>query len=209
MRRDTLAFTLAGIVFGFVLGIMTAGWNAMPRPTRAPAAGSTEAGGAGPAPQPTASQPSPLDPDEVRALESLAARQPRDASVRVELGNLYMDHKRWDDAIRWYREALGINPDDADVATDMGACYVDSGRPAEGLAEFERVLGKNPDHRNAAFNKGVALLALGRSAEAADTWDQLLKRHSDDPQLARLRARIDELRATAGPRAAPSPEKAR
>jgi hypothetical protein len=32
MRRDTLVFTLAGVVFGFAFGYMAAGWDVMPRP---------------------------------------------------------------------------------------------------------------------------------------------------------------------------------
>ncbi len=201
MRRETLVFTLAGVVFGFVLGYMAASWDVMPRPAPARASDPPASGGTA-ATQPAASARAALDPNEVSAMESLAARQPRDSDVRVELGNLYMDHERWDDAIRWYREALALVPDDANVTTDMGACYVHSGRPAEGLAVFDRVLQRSPDHRNARFNRGVALLALGRPLEAADTWQELLDRHPDDPQLARLRGRIQELRATAAPASA-------
>jgi cytochrome c-type biogenesis protein CcmH/NrfG len=210
MRRDTLAFTIAGVVFGFVLGYMAASWDAMPRPAPvaiAPAGtGAAPAGGAAAAP-PSLAAPAhaPIDPDEVKALESLAQRQPGDAAVRTELGNLYMDHERWDEAIRWYREALGIDPANPDVRTDMGACFVHSGRPEQGLAEFEAVLKAKPDHRNALFNRGVALVNMGRSAEAADAWQALLARYPDDPQLQRLRGRIDELRATAGPAGTAAP----
>jgi predicted Zn-dependent protease len=82
---------------------------------------------------------------------------------------------------------------------------VHSGRPAEGLAEFDRVLERSPQHRNARFDRGVALLDLGRLSEAADTWEELLRRHPDDPQLQRLRGRIEEIRAEAPSRAASSP----
>jgi tetratricopeptide (TPR) repeat protein len=190
MRRDTLAYTLAGVVFGFVSGYMAARWDAMPGPV---------AGGPVSAASPDAPGQNPsaaLDPDEVKALQSLAAREPAERAPRVELGNLYMDHQRWEQAIRWYREALALG-DDADVETDLGACLVHAGRPEEGLAEFDRVLKKNPQHRNALFNRGVALLHLGRSSEAADAWETLLRRHPDDLQLEHLRGRIEELRATA------------
>ena len=196
MRRETLVFTLAGVVFGFVLGYMAANWDVMPHPAPVAAPAPPTAGGTAPGPQ-AAAQPSPIDPNELRAMESLAARQPGDKAVRVELGNLHMDHQRWDEAIRWYKEALALTPEDPDVSTDMGACYVHSGRAAEGLAEFDRVLQKNPAHRNARFNRGVALLELGRALEAADAWEELLKRYPGDPQLARLRGRIQEIRATA------------
>ena len=105
--------------------------------------GAAPAGGAATVPSSAAAAAparAPIDPDEVKAMESLAQRQPSDAAVRIELGNLYMDHERWDEAIRWYREALAIDPANPDVRTDMGACFVHSGRPAQGLAEFETVL---------------------------------------------------------------------
>jgi cytochrome c-type biogenesis protein CcmH/NrfG len=195
MRRDTLAFTIAGVVFGFVLGYMAANWEAMPRPAPVAIVPAATA----PAAPASAAAPAraPIDPDEVKAMESLAQRQPNDTAVRTELGNLYMDHERWDEAIRWYREALAVDPANPDVRTDMGACFVHSGRPEQGLAEFETVLKAKPDHRNAMFNRGVALVNLGRSAEAADTWQALLARYPDDAQLQRLRGRIDELRTTA------------
>jgi cytochrome c-type biogenesis protein CcmH/NrfG len=192
MRRDTLVFALAGIVFGFVVGYMAASWDVMPRPAAvAPAASAGT-------PAPAASTAGGIDPDEVKAMESLAARQPGDAAVRVELGNLYMDHQRWDEAVRWYREALQLQPASADVRTDLGACLVSSGRPQEGLAEFEAVLEASPEHRNALYNKGIALLQLGRGAEAALAWEALLKRYPDDPQIQSLRGRIADLRAGAG-----------
>jgi cytochrome c-type biogenesis protein CcmH/NrfG len=191
MRRDTLAFTLAGIVFGLVVGYMAASWDVVPRPAAI-------GGGATAAPAPAAPATKGLNADEVAALESLAARQPGDASVRVELGNLYMDAERWDEAIRWYREALSVNPALAETVTDLGACLVSSGRPAEGLAEFEKVLQGDSGHRNALYNKGIALLQMGRAGEAAAAWEELLKRHPGDPQIRGLRGRIEQIRATAG-----------
>lgn len=111
-----------------------------------------------------------------------------------------MDAGRFAEAIRWYREALAINPALPDVATDLGACLVSAGQAAEGLAELGRALARDPAHRLALYNRGVALVQLGRAGEAADTWQELLKLHPDDPQAARLRARIDAIRAGAGAR---------
>jgi len=197
MRRDTLVFTAAGVVFGFVLGYMAANWGLMPQPvplSSAPAAPASAAFAAAEATTPTAG----LDPNEVRALESLAARDPRDVAARVELGNLLMDHKRWDEAVRWYREALALSPAQPNVITDLGACLVDSGHAAEGLAEFEKVLKQDPNHRNALYNKGIALMQLGKPAEAAAVFEDLIRRHPEDPQVQTLRTQVQTLRASAG-----------
>jgi cytochrome c-type biogenesis protein CcmH/NrfG len=189
MRRDTLVFTVAGVVFGLVVGYMAASWDVVPRPAAVarPVA----------APVPATPAAKGLNPDEVKAMESLAARQPGDVAVRVELGNLYMDAERWDEAIRWYREALALDPARTDTVTDLGACLVSAGRPAEGLAQFAKVLQGDPGHRNALYNKGIALLQMGRAREAVATWEELLKRHPDDPQIQGLRGRIEQIRATA------------
>lgn len=191
MRRDTLVFTVAGTLFGLVVGYMAASWDVVPRPVVAPATATAPAA-------PPAAGAARLNPDEARAMESLAARQPGDAAVRVELGNLYMDAERWEEAVRWYREALSLRPGLPDVQTDLGACLVSAGRPAEGLAEFEAVLKGDPAHRNALYNKGIALLQMGRPAEAVVAWENLLARHPDDPQVQALRGRIEQVRATAG-----------
>jgi Flp pilus assembly protein TadD len=187
MRRDTLVFTVAGVVFGFVIGYMTAGWGQASRPAPAATPGASSSGTA-----------STLDPNEEQALVTLAGRAPDDVAVRVELGNLYMDHQRWDDAIRWYREAVSLNPALPDVLTDLGACLVHSGRPAEGLMEFERAIELNENHRNALYNKGIALVQLGRKDEAAAAWEEVLRRHPGDPQLQGLPSQIDGLRVSPG-----------
>jgi tetratricopeptide (TPR) repeat protein len=192
MRRETFVFSAAGVLFGLVVGYMAASWDAVPRP----AAVATTAA----APARAAASAKPAEnPDEVKALEALAARQPNDAAVRVELGNLHMDAQRWDEAIRWYREALTLDPNRPEVGTDLGACLVSSGNPEQALAEFDKVLLAKPDYKNALYNKGIALMQLGRPAEAAAVWEDLLKRYPDDRQVQDLRARIDQLRATSSP----------
>ena len=189
MRRDTLVFSTAAFVFGLVVMYMAMNWDVVPRPA---AAGVVAAAPA--APPAATVKPGP-NPDEAKALESLAARQPGDAAVRVELGNLHMDAERWDEAVRWYREALALDPSRPDIVTDYGACLVSAGRPAEALAEFEKVLRTDPGHRNALYNKGIALMQMGRGNEAVAAWEELLKHHPDDPQLQGLRGRIEQIRA--------------
>ena len=187
MRRDTLAFMLAGTVFGLVVGYMAAHWGVLPSPVAASAPVAAPATAAAPR----------VDPDEVTALESLVARQPADAAARVELGNLLMDAERWEDAIRWYREALVIDAALADVATDLGACLLRAGRPEEALGELDKALATDPAHRLALYNRVVALVQLGRAKQAVNSWELLLKRHPGDPQAERLRPRIDRIRAGA------------
>jgi predicted Zn-dependent protease len=203
MPREPMVYATAGMIFGFVLGYMVAGSDG-PGPVRAvPAA--TLADGTPPAftppsgaegePHASASH-APVDPNEVRALESLANRDKANASVRIELGNLYMDHGQWAEAARWYGEAVALKPE-PDVMVDFGACLVNGGKASEGLEQFERALKASPGHKKASFNKGVALMELGRPQDAVAVWDDLLKRFPDDPQLQTLKRQIEQVRAGA------------
>jgi cytochrome c-type biogenesis protein CcmH/NrfG len=193
MKREPMVFAVAGMLFGFVLGYMVANLGGGPgdaRPAAPAMAGSADRS------RPPASPPA-LDPNELKALESLAAREKGNAQVRVELGNLLMDHSRFEEAARFYREALALKPDQPDVRVDLGACLVNAGKAGEGLLEFEKALQKDPTHKKALFNKGIALMETGRPQEAVAVWEGLLKRFPDDPQLQGLRKQIEQVRSAA------------
>ncbi|HEV7498734.1 MAG TPA: tetratricopeptide repeat protein [Vicinamibacteria bacterium] len=210
MKREPMVFTVAGMIFGFVLGYMAAGMgdrpasDPHPRPDRAERSPAGSGGGAAASPAAERDRPAgPADPDEVKTLENLAVREKQNAQVRIELGNLYMDHAQYDDASRWYKEALALKPEDNDVRVDLGASLLNLGRVPDALAEFDQALQKDPAHKKAAFNKGLALMQAGRAKEAVAVWDGLLKRYPGDPQLQGLRDQVERIRAgraeTTGP----------
>jgi tetratricopeptide (TPR) repeat protein len=187
MRREVLAFTAAGIIFGFVLGYMTA------QAGRGSASGPSTSPTAPPQGAPAAARA--LDPDEVRALESLAARDKANVAARIELGNLYMDHEQYEAAVRWYGEALALKPEDINVMTDLGACLVGLGRTDEAIARFDRALALDPAHKKAAFNKGVALMKAAQAEKAIAVWEGLLARFPNDPELVGLKEQVEQARA--------------
>jgi len=177
MKREPMVFAVAGMIFGFVLGYMAAGLGHAPTSesrTRLPAA---------------------ADADEVRTLESLAARDKQNVQARVELGHLLMEHAQYEAAARWYREALGLKPADNDVRVDLGASLLNLGRAPDALAEFDQALKNDPGHKQALYNKGLALMRTGREPEAVVVWDGLLKRYPGDPQLQGLKDQVERIRA--------------
>ncbi len=102
MKTDAIAFGFAGILFGLIAGWIIGSQQAGVRP-------------ATPAPSQAAappSQPAPVQLDEakVTAFRSVAEREPGNAAPRVQLGNLYFDAERYDEAIKWYSEALKLTP---------------------------------------------------------------------------------------------------
>jgi tetratricopeptide (TPR) repeat protein len=199
MKREPMVFTVAGMIFGFVLGYMAAGLGHPPtsesRPRLPAEAAARSTPGTGTA---------PADADEVRTLESLAARDKQNVQARVELGRLLMEHAQYEAAARWYREALGLKPADNDVRVDLGASLLNLGRAPDALAEFDQALKNDPGHKQALYNKGLALMRTGRGPEAAVVWDDLLKRYPGDPQLQGLKDQVERLRAGRGSGGGPS-----
>jgi len=190
MKREPMVFAVAGMIFGFVLGYMAAGLGHAPASESRPRLPAEAAARSGPA-----AAASPADADEVRTLESLAARDKQNVQARVELGHLLMEHAQYEAAARWYREALGLRPADNDVRVDLGASLLNLGRAPDALAEFDQALKNDPGHKQALYNKGLALLRTGRGPEAAVVWDGLLKRYPGDPQLQGLKDQVERLRA--------------
>jgi tetratricopeptide (TPR) repeat protein len=214
MKREPMVFAVAGMIFGFVLGYMAAGLgdppssDVRPRPLADASArpdAAAAAAAAGSAPIAGQDRPvGPADADEVRTLENLAAREKQNVQVRIELGNLFMDHAQYDLASKWYREALALKPADNDVRVDLGASLLNQGRGPEAVAEFDQALKTDPGHKKALFNKGLALMQSGRPKEAVAIWDDLLKRYPADPQLQGLKDQVERIRAGRAPAGGPS-----
>src|SRR6185295_19036222 len=117
MKSDAIVFGIAGVLFGLIAGWIIGSQQSPARPAPAAAA---QASNAPAAPAPRAPV---LDETQVTALKSVAEREPKNPQPRTQLGNLYFDADRYDDAIKWYDEALALTPNDVNLITDLGVCY--------------------------------------------------------------------------------------
>jgi cytochrome c-type biogenesis protein CcmH/NrfG len=158
MKSESIAYVIAGICFGIILGWVIGTQQARragsaPAPTTAatqPASGST------------AQQQAPkLDEGRVQALNTILKSDPKNVNATIQLGNVYFDAERWDDAIKWYEKAVELDPRNADASTDLGVSYYYSNKPDEALAQFERSLKISPTHTKTLLNKGI-VLAFGK-----------------------------------------------
>ncbi len=186
-----------------MLGAQQAG---PPRPAVAASAQAQPA----PAQQPAAKS---VDENRVSSLRAAADQNPKDAAPRVELGNLYFDAERFEDAIRWYREALNIDPRNADVSTDLGIAYHYTNQPDLALKQFDYSLGINPRHLKTLLNLGV-VRAYGKQDldGAVAAWQKLveLAPESQEGQTAKkilegLRSAHPEIAAAGGGAPATTP----
>src|SRR4051794_35927423 len=190
MKSDAVAFGIAGILFGLIAGWVIGSQQATGRPPAAqPAtqqAAAPQAGGT--------SRAAVLDETQVNALKTVAEREASNAAPRVQLGNLYFDAEKYDEAIKWYGEALKLAPRDVNVSTDLGVSYYYSNQPDKALAQFDTSLKLDPKHAKTLLNVGI-VKAFGKQdlegAEAA--WRQVIAVAPDGPEGQAAKRALDSL----------------
>jgi tetratricopeptide (TPR) repeat protein len=194
VKSDAIAFGIAGVLFGLIAGWIIGSQQAtVSSGGGAPAAtsaGSTSATAATPTRAPT------VDENQVTALKSAAERNPQDASPRTQLGNLYFDGERYDDAIKWYTESLKLAPKDVNVSTDLGVCYYYTNQADKALAQFDQSLAIDPKHAKTLLNVGI-VKAFGKQDldGATKAWQQVIALAPDSPEGKAAKRALDSLQS--------------
>ncbi|HET6956669.1 MAG TPA: tetratricopeptide repeat protein [Vicinamibacterales bacterium] len=192
MKSDAIAFGIAGILFGLIAGWIIGSQQAATRPpAAAPAQQQASTAGSG-----STSRAAVLDETQVNALKTVAEKETSNATPRVQLGNLYFDAERYDDAIKWYADALKLAPNDVNVSTDLGVSYYYSNQADKALAQFDKSLKLDPRHAKTLLNVGI-VKAFGKQdldgAEAA--WKQVLAIAPDSPEGQAAKRALDSLQS--------------
>ena len=192
MKKDGIAFGIAGVAFGLLAGwiiaAQTAGFNA----PAAPAVSQS-------APPPAAAQQTPqaavLDEAKVNAFKTMADREPSNPKPRAELANLYFDAERYDDAIKWYTDALKLSPSDVNLSTDLGVSYYYTNQADRALEQFDKSLKMDPKHAKTLLNIGV-VRAFGKQdlAGAEAAWQQVVQLAPDSPEGQAAKRALDAMK---------------
>jgi cytochrome c-type biogenesis protein CcmH/NrfG len=194
MKSDSIAFGVAGIAFGLIAGWIIGSQQGRPaQPVQATA--------------PPASQSSTssntraaiVDEAKVSALKSVAEKEPNNVKPRVELGNLYFDAERYDDAITWYEQAVKLSPNDPNLSTDLGVCYYYTNQPDKALARFDASLKTDPKHVKTLLNLGI-VRAFGKQdlAGATKAWEQVIALDPNGPEGQAAKRALDTLKSAHG-----------
>jgi len=97
-----------------------------------------------------------------------------------QLGDIYFQQGKLDQAEASYRAALERDPQDIDTRAHLGQCLLRQKRPAEARPLLEGVVAENPKHDYGYSLMAFAetLTALGETDAAMNTWKQVTENHS-------------------------------
>jgi len=195
MKPESIVFAVAGTFFGLIVGWLIGTQQVTPARLAAVPAPAAQAAAA-PAPTPQAQPPRPLDDTQVRTLTAQAEKNPADAAVRIELGNMFFDAERYTDAATWYEAALKVNPKDPDVSTDLGVSYHYLNQPDRALAQFDQSLKINPKHAKTMLNQGI-VRAYGKQdlPGAVAAWEKLIDVAPSSPEADIARRALQGLKS--------------
>jgi cytochrome c-type biogenesis protein CcmH/NrfG len=197
MRADSVLFAVAGMLFGLIVGWIIGSQQHPPPPAvrstaaqEAPAAGSPQSGGS---PQ---QQPAVLDENRVRALQTIIDTDPKNAEARIQLANTYFDGERFQDAIKWYEEALRLEPKNVNASTDLGVSYYYANQPDRALKQFEHSLAIDPRHVKTLLNQGI-VRAFGKQdlAGATTSWQRVVELAPASPEGQAAKRALDSMRS--------------
>jgi hypothetical protein len=126
-------------------------------------------------------------------LKARITKNPRDIAALVELGNLYFDASKFDQAVSYYTSALALDPTNPDVRNDEAAALHASGHDLDALREVNRVLSERPNFPQALFNRGIILGSMGRRSDAVVAYRAFLRVSPKNDHAADAQAAIKEL----------------
>jgi cytochrome c-type biogenesis protein CcmH/NrfG len=192
VSKDSLIVGAAGVFFGILVGWIIGSQQGSGRLSPAPAAAQRAAAPGSGAPP----APPPLDEGRAASLKAAAQQNAADADTRVQLGNMYFDAGRFQDAADWYEGALKIRPKAVDVSTDLGISYYYMNQPDRALAQFDRSLAVDPSHAKTLLNVGI-VRAFGKQdlKGAAEVWQKILVVAPSSEEAAAARQALDGLRS--------------
>jgi cytochrome c-type biogenesis protein CcmH/NrfG len=190
MRRDSLAFALSGTLFGVLVGWIIGSQQAVRPPVSAPAAQAPASSSSSAASAPA------LDVARVAQLESRAAAEPANVAVRTELGNLYFDAERYDQAVTWYEASLKLDAKNVNVSTDLAVAYYYTRQVDRALTQLDHSLRLDSRHVKTLLNQGI-IRAFGKQdlAGAAESWQRVVTLAPESEEGRRAQQGLDGLRA--------------
>jgi tetratricopeptide (TPR) repeat protein len=129
--------------------------------------------------------------EQIIAVTAKIKRDPKNASLYLQRGELYRLHREWTRAAADYDRAARLKPDLTIVDLARGKMLFESGRFQRAKFALDRFLSRQPDHYDGLITRGRVLARIGLRSEAIDDFTHALTKSAvPDPDLYIERANV-------------------
>lgn len=121
--------------------------------------------------------------DFERNLEA-ATLNPADASAHYNLGLIYQQRGRYEEAKASFTRAIEIDPDEIDAHYQLGRIAREQGRLSDAINYFDAAVSRNPEHsQNEVWREiGHAYFQAGQYRDARAAFERFLEKRPSDAE---------------------------
>lgn len=189
MRKENAIFFVSGLAFGVLLGYFV--FQSL---AQAPVVVSGRE--ASSAQQELAPERRLVDPQEIAALERLAADNPDDAEVRIRMGVLYFESGQYEQAADWLRQAIAKDAENLHARNHLALALAGMGRIDDAVSEFEAASALDPSHPQTLLGLGRVLLYGKRDVQRGiGVWEKLVEVAPASPEAQSIREEVEALKS--------------
>ena len=208
MRKDNVWIGLIGLVvgglIGYLAGVQTAWKERRQQEGHTHESSNSLSEASQPLGLPEGHPPITTEAD-FEVLKAAVDKAPRNAALVTNLANQYYDAGRYEEAIRYYRQALALDPRNVSIITDLGTAHFYAGRADEAISLYNRSLEIEPRHVQSLHNLVIVNLQGKRDPAAARaSLDRLKTVDPGNASIANLTRMIEQPDSKASPQSPPS-----
>ncbi len=97
------------------------------------------------------------------------------AAKHLELAHMYLQYKRFKQALEQFQRAYALSQKKVDITLQMAECYVEAGQPNQAIKELRSLLQFNNKLVTPRLKLGLILYNSHMIAEAVDQWENVLR----------------------------------
>lgn len=196
MTRENLLFAIIGILFGFIVGFMSASVMSQKYGPAAVTAGANQTLPADhpPVGSQTAGNPGGMQAEVTASIEK-ARKEPKNFEAQVKAAELYYQIQRYDQAIEFLLKANQLQPTDYRTVVVLGMVNLDAGHFETAEKWYRAALKMKQDDTMVLSGLAAATLQKGDAKAAEDAIAQLEKVDPSSVDLPQFKDKLATLKA--------------
>src|SRR6056297_664143 len=128
-------------------------------------------------------------------LQQTLKENPENEKAYSYLGDIFLEKKRYDGALKLYQRALDLDPDNGENLFRVGQIYYYKKEGQKAVEYFRKAFAADPSLKYSYYHVGLASLMLLRDKQKTiNAWEQFLSIAPEDPQYEKIRRVIKLLK---------------